>query len=381
MRKMAIVFGGLLLVALFNSCEKGADDSPSKTELLNLKEALDVSAQQVDDAVNAIEQSAAYGLFQQGAQLKEEGGGDAPALNIYLNDLMGVYAYDPVEDVEDSEGSGKTTSGHCKSYFKRIDDSEWFVILLPHEKVLKPHDLFDFDPEDVITNNFKITTTQFLFEVDQSMKGHNYQLASRFDLEDEYAGELWVEETREGFIKSKIYSKFGFTDEYFISIMAQFNDTIKLSYSLENAEQEILFNETMVFIPFDASEELALQFVYEMLIGDIKIVRTLNDEQQIVYAVYKGDELQEDALVEVIMPNGESLSSINSLFMHMSKDIRITFNDESEVLLSELIGDNQEVLSNLFEQMKELYLSKMIVDKLAWQIYREQDCEVEEKMR
>ncbi len=160
--------------------------------------------------------------------------------------------------------------------------------------------------------------------------------------------------------------------------MTQFNDTIMLSYCLEDADEEPLYCEKVSFILEGVPEEPNLQFAYEMQIGDVKIVKTLDEEYQLVYEIYKGDVLQENATVEVITPEWEAPTSVNCLFMHKRKDMRITFDDESSVLLSELIGDSQDILAELFSSMKELYLSKMVINRLAWQIYSEQLGEGEE---
>ena len=208
------------------------------------------------------------------------------------------------------------------------------------------------------------------------MKWSNYSLASQFDVDDEYAGNLWVHATVKDYFKSKTHSKFGFTDEYFMVVETQLTDTILLRYALEDANEATLFSEKVVLVVDVKMEMPHLHFEYELIIGDIKIVNAFNENNQLEYFVYKADELQEEAIVEIIQ-SGEGVASADLLFMHQNKDLKITFDDGSSVLLSELLGDSQAVLSELFNSMKELYLSQMLINKLAWQIYKEQICDAE----
>lgn len=355
----------LFALIAFVSCEQ----SVREPEQSDLKEAVEHAALQIEEAVEAIELSNAYSLFQQGASIKCDDNDDAPAVNINLNDLKGVYAYAPADERTDLAASH---DHKCKSYFERIDDSEWFVIQLPYEKVAKPGEMFKYDAEETIDNNFQITTSEFLFESDKSLMWHNYQLATRFDLDNEYAGALWVDEVRKELFKVWHHSRFGFTTDYYVSVLAQLSDTVKLGYSLENAESDTLFSEVFSISLKDAIENPTLYFAYEITIGDIKIVKTLDEEDEVVYLLYKDGELREDAIVTVIAADGNAPTSINYLFMNKGIDIQIMLSDEPPILLSELIGDSQEILYGLFGAMQEMYFSNMIINKLAWQIYREQ---------
>jgi hypothetical protein len=360
----------LLLGVLLGSCENSNENSETNIDQLSLSEAIDQGAFNIEQAVEAIEKSNAYSLFVREIKNKSALNDEPPALNIYLEDIQGVYEYAP----EEEEQEAKANNGKCQSYFQRTDDSDWFIIHMPFEKVQYPESLFNYDPAEEFINNLMITTSEFLFESDKSLMWYNYHLVSRFDVDEEYAGELWVDEVSRGFLNSTTSSKFGFTDEHFIVVETQFGDTIKVGYKLENSE-EVLFSETVAFSLEIIDGKPDLQFEYEIQVGDVRIVMTLDEEYQVVYEVFKGDELQENASVEVIVSGGEASTSVNCLFMNQNKDLEITLDDESTVLLSELIGDSQEILAPLFNSMKELYLSKVIINQLAWQIYIEQDCE------
>lgn len=364
----------LLLGVAISGCDKNGELPDKSIDALSLEEAVERAAVNIDKAVEAIELSPGYHFWLQDASVKSSVVDDAPALSIYLDDIKGIYEY---TQVAESEGS-QLKNGSCHPYFMRTGDSEWFITLLPFELVKHPRKLFSDACDEEFINNLKITATDFLYEADNTAKWHSYRLASRFDVDDVYAGDLRVEEERKAMFNTRSMSKFGFTDEYFLEVMTQFNDTIMLSYCLEDADEEPLYCEKVSFILEGVPEEPNLQFAYEMQIGDVKIVKTLDEEYQLEYEIYKGDVLQENATVEVITPEGEAPTSVNCLFMHKRKDMRITFDDESSVLLSELIGDSQDILAELFSSMKELYLSKMVINRLAWQIYSEQLGEGEE---
>ncbi|MBK3516909.1 hypothetical protein [Carboxylicivirga marina] len=373
MKKVASLWWILVIAAiLISGCEKSNQGPEQNPESLSLEEAVNKAALNIDNAVEAIEASNAYELFNRTSTTKATTTDDAPAHSIYLEDIAGVYEYDPVEDVDES--AAKLKAG-CKWYFKWLEDSDLLILHLPFEKVKKPASLFKYDPEEEWTNNLKITTSQFLYEADKMRTGHNYELATRFDVDEEYAGELWVNETRSNYFKTKSSSKFGFTEEYFIKVIRQFGDTIMLSYSLENAEGDTLYSEKVSLSINMVDDKPKPQFEYEIQVGDVRIVKMLDEDNKFVYVVYKGGELREDAIVNVIILDGEEPTSIDCMFMHKNKDLQIMLSDEPPIQLSELIGDSQEVLADLFASMKELYLSKQVINKLAWQIYREEMCD------
>lgn len=370
MRKIASLGWTLVILSgLVGGCEKSNDKSDDKAEELSLSGALDRGAFTIDNAVEEIKKSPGYELFMRGASHKSAVDGDAPALTIFLDDIKGVYEYAPQQNGEEETPSAHT--GSCKSYFQKTGDSDWFIIHLPLEKVKHPHQLFKYNSGDEAINNLLLTTSEFIYAADRNLMRHDYHLATRFDIDDEYAGELWVDEVSNGLLNTLTTSKFGFTDEYFVTVTTQFSDTIKVAYFLQNADEDTLYSETVAFSMKVVDGNPNLQFEYEMKIGDVRIVKQLDDENKLVYVVYKEDERQENASVRVIVLAGESKTSVNCLFMNRNKDLEVTFDDESTILLSELIGDSQEVLASLFGSMKELYLSKMIINRLAWQIYSE----------
>ncbi|MCU4157217.1 hypothetical protein J1N10_14665 [Carboxylicivirga sp. A043] len=356
----------LVLGVLLGSCEKSNENVDSTIEPLSLAETIDVGAYEIDEAVKAIESSKAYGLFVREATNKSAVEDDAPGINIYLDDIKGVYEYAP--EVEEAPAQNNVA---CQSFFQRIDDSDWFIIHLPFEKVKEPSQLFKHSSEEAFVNNLMISTSEFVYEIDKRLLWHNYHLATRFDVDEEYAGELWVDEESNGLFDAKTSSKFGFTDDHFIVVDTQFGDTIKVGYRLENAEADTLFSEMVAFSLNLLGGNPNLQFEYEIQVGDVRIVKTLDEENQLVYVVYKNDELREDAVVQVIISEGETPTSVNCLFMNKNRDLQIMLSDEPPILLSDLIGDSQEVLSSLFDSMKELYLSKKVINRLAWQIYIE----------
>ncbi|MCG8579828.1 MAG: hypothetical protein MI866_07930 [Bacteroidales bacterium] len=372
MRK--IVGLGWMLIALsmlIVSCEKSSDNPEQEKEQLSLSEALDKAAYDIDQAVEVIEQSKAYSLFVREASNKSTNPGDKPrGLNIYLKDIKGVYEYSPEMD-------GKAilaTHGNCQSYFHRTGSSDWFIIHMPFEMAQNPHKIFEPEPGKSYNNNLMVSTSEFFYEADKNLMWHDYHLVTRFDLEEEYAGELWVDERSNGLFEANTSSRFGFTDEHFIHVETQLADTVKVGYSLENAEGVPLYSEMVAFSLSLIDGNPNIQFQYEIQVGDVRIVKSLDEDDELVYVVYKDDELREDAIVEAIIYDGETPTSINCLFMNKNKDYQIMLSDEPPILLSQLMGDSQDILSSLFISMRDLYLSKYVINMLAWQIYVEEGC-------
>ncbi|WP_430813217.1 hypothetical protein [Carboxylicivirga sp. RSCT41] len=372
MRKIA-GYGWLLIAMgiLITSCEKSSDHPVHEKEQLSLSQALDQAAYDIDQVVEVITQTNAYSLFVREAGNKSTNPGDKPpGLNIYLKDIQGVYEYSPEMDAKALLAS----HGDCQSFFQRTGDSDWFIIHMPFEMAQNPHDLFKHEPGDTYNNNLMVSTSEFFYETDKNLMWHDYHLVTRFDLEEEYAGELWVDERSNGLFNAYTSSRFGFTDEHFIHVETQLADTVKVGYSLEDAEGVALYSEMVAFSLSLINGNPNIQFQYEIQVGDVRIIKSLDEEDELVYVVYIDGELREDAIVEAIIYDGETPTSINCLFMNKNKDYQIMLDDEPPILLSQLMGDSQDILSSLFISMRDLYLSKYVINILAWQIYAEEAC-------
>ena len=378
MKKNVSVIGALLIVSLlFSNCEDSSNQFDQTTENLSLKESVASAALNLEEAVGIIEKSQAYEwLVDDQSNLKSDLLDDAPATKIILDDLKGVYEYAPTPK-EGVKSFGY--DGQKYTFFNRTGDSDYFVIQLPFEKVTHPRLLFKIEEgDDELENNFTMTTSDFLYESSKMFTNHKYKLATRFDKDGEYAGHLWVEEEKSNLFEVHHTSRFGFEEEYFLNVKMDFADTLLLQYSLEDDEDNILYKEKIIYAIAAEVEHLNQRFSYELQVGTVRVVQKLDEEFNIVYEIYKDGELQENAVVEVVVNEGEVETSLNCMFVNKRKDLQIIFDDESTVILSELIGDSCETLVGLFDSMKELYFAKCVINQLAYKLYIEQKMEEEE---
>jgi hypothetical protein len=362
--KRNIVAVGVLLFfsAVLFSCSESSDNNPEKG--LSLQESLKEKTASLSTAVNEITSSKGFEIVtmnEPATKTGVEGGDDTRfSASITLEDVKGVYEYSPAIPVA---AATETKMGFMSNMFAKTGDSENFIIKLPKEKAGNPWNLYmQEDGDSALLNDFVITTSEYNYSFSAG-EGFNfdYLLNSAIEVEGVPAGELYVDWSIGGNMNFDYKSKFSFTDDYSVGIEFSHGDTVSYAYNLKNGE-DVLFKEEMKFTKVDGERT----YEYKLAIGIIEIVKNSTSDS---YMVYRDGVLEEGAVIEVINNSGESTEA-NVVFCRKGRDLKITFADESVVVLSELLGeDTLDKMTEIFSSMYDMYFVNHVVNKVAHEAY------------
>ncbi|MFA8433780.1 MAG: hypothetical protein ACEPOZ_04610 [Marinifilaceae bacterium] len=364
--KMKLVGYGLLTTFSMGvwSCSDSSDDSINENKL-TLKESIAEKTMVLDEAVAEISSSKGYQILslndkttaKSGIENSEEDNSLFSA-SITLENLKGVYDYSPSNEDTEQIGGGIT------KFFTQTDSSEQFIVRLPKEKATNYRTLFQVSEADsALVNDFVITTSDFLYSYTGGM-GFSYLLDTRIDVEEEFAGALkinWELGSQEGMSYSSSYT---FTNDLTMGIEFTTGDTTSYIYGLTQGE-ETLYSERISFLK--SEDSYGREREYSLTIGNIEIIRSsASDEIQ----VFKDGVLQENAIVEVLSEtNGDTELTA---FCRKGRDLQITFDDGTTVVLSELVGDSLETLDEMFSSLRNVYFATHLVNHMALNIYNTQ---------
>lgn len=377
-----IVAVGMLLTfsAALWSCSSSDDKTPEHDQPLN-KNVLMTEAQSLTKAVNEISTDPGFKLIT----LKEDTGtssvkegteendDDRFSFNhiITLENIKGVYNY--ILPVADEGSNAKMGYGYWNNAFEKVDDSDFFEINLPQEKATRPWKLYvKEDGDEELDNDFNITASQYYLSTEMSSEGFEFEylLDADITIEEEDAGEIFVEWNISSEMEFEYESEFGFANGYSVGHEFEFGDTTEFSYYLKK-DEDVLFMEEVEYIK--KTEETEAEYEYTLSIGNIKIVKNSSSDD---YMVYRDDILEEDAVITVLpkedvtTEEGEEDES-EDVFCRRAFDIKITFSDETEVILSELIGEETlSQLNEIFSSMHDMYFVNKLVDRVAREAYQ-----------
>lgn len=380
--KRNIVAAGMLLFfsATLWSCSDS--DSPKiETPDQDLEQTLEVKTQTLSEAVNEIAASPGFELITMKETTKEgteEESDDRFSFSneITLEDIQGVYDYIlPVAE----EGSATKMWG-LNQAFERVADSSHFVIRLPQEKATRPWKMYVSEDGDAeLDNDFVVGASQYSSSTVMSSDGFvfDYLLDADIAIEEEPTGEIFVDwhmDMSDG-ISFDYLSEFGFENGYSVGHEFTLGDTTEFAYNLK-MDGEVLYMEEVEYVR--SVGETAAEYEYALTIGNIKIVKNSGGDD---YQVYRNDVLEEGAVITVIEDEssddegdegeeGEEEDESDNAFCRGAFDLKITFADETEVVLSELIGDETlSQLDEIFSSMHDMYFVKKLVDVVAREAY------------
>ncbi|NOU62062.1 hypothetical protein [Marinifilum caeruleilacunae] len=375
--KRNIVAVGMLLAfsAALWSCSSSDDKTPEQDQ--TLEQNLTTETQSLAAAVDEITSSEGYGLITMSESTKEGDGEETDERfsydhSITLEDIKGVYDYIlPV-----TEEATETKGWYWNSAFERVDDSDFFEINLPQEKATRPWKLYvEEDGDEELDNDFNVTASQYNMSTVMSNEGYefDYLLDADITIEEVEAGEIFVDwnmsmSTEMSF---EYVSEFGFANGYSVGHEYMFGESFDFAYNLKK-DDEVLFMEEVEYTP--GNEETDAEYEYALTIGNIKIVKNSSSDE---YMVYRDDILEEGAIITLIEDDtkegddeGNEDESDNA-FCRGGFDIKITFTDGTEVILSELIGEETlEQLDEIFSSMHDMYFVNKLVDKVAREAYQ-----------
>lgn len=375
MKRNIVVVGMLLFVsATIWSCSD-SDSSKTQDQDQNLEQSLELKSKTLSEAVGEITTSPGFELITMSANTKdgtEEESDDRFSINreITLADIQGIYEFTQAEE-ETTE-----TKMYKKHVFERTGDSELFIIHLPQEKATSPWKLYMEEEGDAeLDNDFEVSTSQYHSSTVMNSDGFmfDYLLDADIKIEEEAAGEIFVDWNMNMSPDRKFnyVSEFGFANGYSVGHEFMFGDTTEFAYSLKMGD-EVLYMEEVEYIR--ATNEAGAEYEYALSIGDIKIVKNSDSND---YMVYLNGEQQEDAIIEILddttVSDGETEGEeeADGAFCRRAFDIKITFDDETSVILSDLIGEETLAqLDKIYSSMHDMYFVKNLVDVVANEAYQ-----------
>ena len=360
MKRNIVAVGMLLLFsAVLWSCSESSDSNPEQD--LSLEQSLDAKAQNLGDAVNTISNSKGFEIITLNESTKNgesEGDDDRFSASITLDDIKGLYDYSPTINNEATE-----TKFGFQRVFEKTKDTTLFILRLPKEKADRPWKLYlDEEGDSELVNDFVITTTDYLYSYSSGFQ-FEYLLDSEIEVEGEDAGELFVEWSISENLNFEYEAEFSFPDGYSVGVEFEFGDTIAYEYDLKSGE-DVLYKEEIEITRSGETHKKELE--YSLTIGNIELVKNSSTD---TIQVYRDGVLEEGAIVEVIDESGESVDT-DVAFCRKGRDLKITFTDGTEVILSELLGeDTLDKLDEIYSAMYDMYFVKKLVDKVAREIH------------
>jgi hypothetical protein len=332
----------IILVCISWQCSKDEQQ-------LSLKEAIDANTGKINAAFETIAVSEGYKIISVTEDGVKSDYFDGFRDSIDLDLISGIYDFHP--------GTGQLRN-YCFPFrlFLKTGTSDKLIINLPEKLVFQPRYLHFCDRADsVLKNNFTITSTDYHFYYNR-WNNHDYKLATDFTRDSETIGNLRMFSSWNSESARSLSGKFTFPEGYSVSRSAETGDTNKIMFSLSH-DEEILLQESIMFLGdgFKRKEKL-----YKLSLGNVDIVRGTEIDS---IEVYLDGVLQKTAGARILDDQ-----DYNASICH-KRDILLTFDDGTSQKLSEMIAPARETLRYLSRSMGEMYLSKNIIDYIAFSIY------------
>jgi hypothetical protein len=354
-RNVFIISTALIVCSLAWQCTKKSDEG-----IKSLKVNLNTGAERLNIAIDQISKTQGYQVLsiQEDETLKslisiEQKYGDS----INLSDISGIYEYQPVKY--------RSWCYLCfDKLFQKTGDSDMLIVKLPGDKIFHPRKFRSLDPKDsTLENNFVITATDYHYYFSKK-KGflYDYKLNAGVILDSVNVGNLDITSKRSSTHDYEHSSEYTFENGVSINVDILSGDTAISSFSLSD-NSGVLLKETVTRIKQEGSKHREKE--YSLIIGNIEFRKSSSIDS---IQVFVSGVLQQNAKIEVIDSIGESDEEENSICHN--RDIKITFDDGSSVLLSELIGPSVATLRNIVGSLKQVYFATHIVDYIAWNIYK-----------
>lgn len=363
MRTKIFIAGIVTLGLLASSCTKTEEVGVQKS----LETSLKSNVKTLSDAVNEITNSSDFQLLGElnveSAQV--QGLTLAPANNelipqdlieIKLSDISGVYEYSWLKVKHQAP---------FMRYFNRTGDNENMIVRLPLKKVKTPGTLFRYTAKDsTLANNFEAVTSEY--NVTRSLAaGKEYRLTSAFNIDNLPVGALKIHYTRNKINGYDYLSEYALASDYTIKCIENTGDTTVSSRSISN-KNSLLFEEKVTTMKVVTDNKKHRERTYSLTIGNVQIVRTQGKNSLDSARVYLGGVLQNNAKIEIVLNNTDSL---DQTVVNKKRDLKITFDDGTSTLMSELTNSTIDTIEMIFKSVREAAFATDIIDRIAWNIY------------
>ena len=354
-RKRRIILITVFLSAILFSC--------TKTGFVNntsLKESINQSALNLNNAVSTIASTKAYGILTVNDATAKSATADATfKVYITLDSIKGIYDYHPLTKnkwgipFRDSFGMPIT-----RFFTKTADDSK-MIVNMPLSKVQRPRFLWNWVKSDsTLVNNFQIAVSDYHNDYN-SFWDFDYLLKSEISIESVVAGELNINYVKSPSLGTTYASEYAFADGYTADYKYQSGDTTNSSFAISKAGA-VLYEEQLITVKNDTAR-FGRERQYILTIGNVQITRKSGTK---AVSVSLNGVVQPNAVVAIVDQAADPEASVCK-----KRDVQITFEDGTVTTVSTLIGNSIDNIKTLFDSLHSVYFAAEVVDLIAYDIY------------
>jgi hypothetical protein len=320
----------------------------------SLKQAINQSALNLNQAMDAISSSKAYSILtvNDGTQKSASITDSIYRVYIPLDKIKGVYDYKPVTKLD---RWGKSLI----QFFNKTADNSQMIVRMPLKKVVNPRSLRQYLPSDSsLTNNFSIAVSDYHNNYN-SYWDYDYILASEISVDNAIAGNLNIKSIVSPTQGIHYASQYAFSGSYTAAYKYESGDTTVSSFTI-TGDDKVLYEEKLLTVKNDTAR-FGRERQYILTIGDVQIVRKSGIK---TVEVSVNGVLQPNAVVAIVDKEADSEASVCK-----KRDIQITFEDGTTSTVSALIGKSIDNIKTLFDSLHQVYFAAYIVDWIAYDIY------------
>lgn len=349
--KVGILFTGVILASALAGCAKNDDLNVLSTA--SLKKVMEENAVKLNSAMNTIAASKVYTVFTMpGDMMAKSAVADDYSVHITMDAVKGVYEYN------NSITGFNNWNMPLIHYFNKTADNGHMIVKMPLKKVTKPFLLRHPVVADTsLKNNFRIDLSDYHNNYN-NYHDYDYLLSSEITIDEAVAGNLNIKSVINPEKGKDYQSSFVFTGKYKAEYKFLSGDTTISSFTISD-NGNVLYGEKLTITRND-SVMFGHERQYTLTIGGIQIVRkSLGDVSILVNGI-----VQPGAVITIVDGQQDSEASVCK-----NRNIQITFEDGSVVLLSDLISDSVDDIRSLYSSLHNVYFAAYIVDWLGYDIY------------
>jgi hypothetical protein len=349
-KQIKIILVTAFFSALLWTCSK--NDSIVNNSA-TLKQAVNQSALNLNNAMEAISSSRAYGILTMNGGTPRSASTTDSVYKVYipLDKIKGVYDYKPVTTF-DRWGLSLIR------FFNRTADNSQMIVRMPLKKVENPRSLRSYSPSDTtLTNNFSIAVSDYHNNYN-SYWDYDYLLASEISVNDTVAGNLNIKSVVSPAQGIQYGSQYVFNGSYTANYKYASGDTTVSSFNI-TGDAKVLYEEKLLTIKNDTAR-FGREHQYILTIGDVQITRKSGGAVEVSVS----GVLQPNAVVTIVDKEADTEASVCK-----KRDVQITFEDGTTTTVSTLIGQSINNIKTLFDSLHQVYFAAYIVDWIAYDIY------------
>jgi hypothetical protein len=348
-RQLKLILFTVILSTLLWNCTK----NDSTLNSLSLKQSIDQSALNLNNAVNAISSSKAFSILTVNDGTSKSATTESTyRVYITLDSVKGEFNYHPAQK-KDRWGFS------LLRYFTKTANNSKMIVRMPLKKVENLRLLREYVPSDsLLSNNFAISVSDYHNNYN-SYHDFDYILKSEIGVDNVAAGNLNINYVVSPTLGIQYASQYVFTGSYTADYKYESGDTTVSSFGISGSGK-LLYEEKRLTIKTDTGW-FGREQQYILTIGNVKIVRKSATK---TVEVYVDGILQPKAVVTIIDKATDPEASVCK-----HREIQITFEDGTVTTVSALIGKSIDNIKTLFDSLHEVYFAAYVVDWIAYDIY------------